>query len=128
MPIGMGQWWAPAILLMSLQNVRYMWEVELFSSRLEDVGTCKNAVSPTGGMAVPHLPGTMNSGAHNTVPGEHGKAMPPVGKTSFLQVPTSSSLEEINSTSHMYLTFCSDINSIAGAHHYPIPIGVGNKA
>ena len=41
---GMGQWWAPAILLMLSQNVRYMWEVELLSSRLEDVGTCKNAV------------------------------------------------------------------------------------
>ena len=41
--MGMGQWWAPAILLMSLQNVRYMWEVELLS-RLEDVGTCKNVV------------------------------------------------------------------------------------
>ena len=52
---------------MSLQNVRYMWEVELFSSRLEDVGTCKNVVSPTGGMVVPRLPGTVNSGAHNTV-------------------------------------------------------------
>ena len=54
--------------------------------------------------------------------------MPPVGKTTFLQVPTSSSLEESSSTSHMHLTFYSDINSIAGAHHYPIPIGVGNKA
>ena len=65
--MGMGQWWAPAILLMSLQNVRYMWEVELFSSRLEDVGICKNAVSPTGGMAVPHLSSMVNSDAHNTV-------------------------------------------------------------
>ena len=44
-----------------------MWEVELLSSRLEDVDTCKNAVSPTGGMALPHSPGTVNSGAHNTV-------------------------------------------------------------
>ena len=52
---------------MSLQNVRYMWEFELFSSRLEDVGTYKNVVSPTGGMAVPRLPGTVNYGAHNTV-------------------------------------------------------------
>ena len=57
----------PAILLMSLQNVRYMWEVELFSSRLEDVGTCKNVVLPTGGMALPRSPDTVNSGAHNTV-------------------------------------------------------------
>ena len=62
----MGQWWAPAILLMSLQNVRYMWEVELLS-RLEDVGTCKNVVLPTGGMALPNSPGMVNSGAHNTV-------------------------------------------------------------
>ena len=60
--------------------------------------------------------------------GEHGKAMPPVGETAFLQVPTSSSLEESSSTSHMYLTFYSDINSIVGVHHYPVPIGVGNKA
>ena len=44
-----------------------MWEVELLSSRLEDVGTCKNAVSSTGGMALPHSPGMVNSGAHNTV-------------------------------------------------------------
>ena len=54
--------------------------------------------------------------------------MPLVGETTFLQVPMPSSLEESSSTSHMYLTFCSDINSIAGAHHYPVPIGVGNKA
>ena len=56
-----------AILLMSLQNIRYMWEVELFSSRLEDVGTYKNVVSPTGVMAVPCLPGMVNYGTHNTV-------------------------------------------------------------
>ena len=55
------------ILLMSLQNVRYMWEVELLSSRLEDVGTCKNVVSLTRGMALPRSPDTVNSGAHNTV-------------------------------------------------------------
>ena len=40
----------------------------------------------------------------------------------------SSSLEESSSTSHMYLTFYSDINSIAGTHHCPIPVGVDNKA
>ena len=40
----------------------------------------------------------------------------------------SSSLEESGSTSHVYLTFCSDINSIAGTHHCPVPVGVGNKA
>ena len=55
------------ILLMSLQNVRYMWEVELLSSGLEDVDTCKKAILPTGGMALPHSPGMVNSGAHNTV-------------------------------------------------------------
>ena len=44
-----------------------MWEVELLSSRLEDVGTYKNIVSPTRGMAVPRSPGMVNSGAHNTV-------------------------------------------------------------
>ena len=52
---------------MSLQNVRYMWGVELLSSRLEDVGTYKNVVLPTGGMALPRSPGTVNSGAHNTI-------------------------------------------------------------
>ena len=52
---------------MSLQNVRYMWEVELLSLRLEDIGTCKNAVLPTGGMALPRSLGTVNSGAHNTI-------------------------------------------------------------
>ena len=63
-----------------------------------------------------------------TVLGECGKAMPPVGEIAFLQVPTSYSLEESSLASHMYLTFYSDINSIAGAHHCPIPIGMGNKA
>ena len=57
----------PAILLMSLQNVRYTWEVELLPLGLEDVSTCKNVVSPTGGMAFPRSPGTVNYGAHNTV-------------------------------------------------------------
>ena len=42
-------------------------QVELLSSRLEDVGTCKNVVLPTGGMALPRSPDTVNSGAHNTV-------------------------------------------------------------
>ena len=39
----------------------------MLSSRLEDVGTYKNAVPLTGGMALPYSPGTVNSGAHNTV-------------------------------------------------------------
>ena len=63
-----------------------------------------------------------------TIPGERGTTKPPVGETTFLQVPTSSSLEESSSTSHMYLTFYSDINSIVGTHYYLVPIGVGNKA
>ena len=67
----------------------------------------------------------VGAGIHRT--GERGKAMPPVGETAFLQVPTSSSLEESSSTSHMYLTFYSDINSVVGAYHYPLLIGMGNK-
>ena len=31
-------------------------------------------------------------------------------------------------TSHMHLTYYSDINSVVGAYHYPAPIGMGNKA
>ena len=64
----------------------------------------------------------------STIPGEYGKAMPPVGETIFLQVLTSSNLEESSSTSHMYLTFCSDINIIADPHHCPVLISVDNKA
>ena len=45
----------------------------------------------------------------------------------FLQVPTSAIPEEGNATSHMHLTFYSDINSIVGAYHYLVPTGVGNK-
>ena len=31
-------------------------------------------------------------------------------------------------TSRMHLTFYSDINSVVGAYHYLVPVGVGNKA
>ena len=31
-------------------------------------------------------------------------------------------------TSHVHLTFYSDINSVVGAYHYLVPAGVGNKA
>ena len=48
--------------------------------------------------------------------------------SSILQVPTSTLPEEDNTTSHVHLTFYSDINSVVGAYHYPILIGVGNKA
>ena len=36
--------------------------------------------------------------------------------------------EEDNATSHMHLAFYSDINNVVAAYHYPILIGVGNKA
>ena len=62
-----------------------------------------------------------------TVPGECGKVMPPVSETSFLQVPTSSNLEESSSTSHMPLTILQYINSVAVAYHLLVPDGVGNK-
>jgi len=35
---------------------------------------------------------------------------------------------EDNVTSHVHLTFYSDNNSVMGAYHYPILIGMGNKA
>ena len=28
----------------------------------------------------------------------------------------------------MHLTFYSDINSVVGAYHYLVPVGMGNKA
>ena len=31
-------------------------------------------------------------------------------------------------TSHVHLTFYSDINSVVGAYHHPVPVGMGNKA
>ena len=46
----------------------------------------------------------------------------------FLQVPTSTLPEEDNAISHVHLTFYSDIYSVVGVYHYPILIGVGNKA
>ena len=52
----------------------------------------------------------------------------PQASSSILQVPTSTLSEEDNVTSHVHLTFYSDINSVVGAYHYPILIGVGNKA
>ena len=54
-----------------------------------------------------------------TIPGTRGRA--PHIPTVFLQVPTSTLPEEDNTTSHVHLTFYSDINSIVGAyhHHYP---------
>ena len=37
---------------------------------------------------------------------------------SILQVPTSTLPEEANTTSHVHLTFFSDLNSIVGAYHW----------
>ena len=45
-----------------------------------------------------------------------------------MQVPTSAMPKEDNTTSHMCLTLNSSINSVAGAYHYLVPVGVGNKA
>ena len=45
-----------------------------------------------------------------------------------MQVPTSAIPKEDNTTSHMHLTFYSNINSVVGAYHYFVPISVGNKA
>ena len=52
----------------------------------------------------------------------------PLGIKQYLQVPTSTTPEKSNATSHMYLTFYSDINSVVGAYHYLVPAGMGNKA
>ena len=52
----------------------------------------------------------------------------PLGIKQYLQVPTSTIPEEVNTTSHMHLTFYSDINSIVGAYHYLVPASMGNKA
>ena len=45
-----------------------------------------------------------------------------------MQVPTSAKPEEGNATSHMHLTFYSDINSVVGAYHYLVPTDMGNEA
>ena len=52
----------------------------------------------------------------------------PLGIEHYLQVPTSTIPEEGNATSHMHLTFYSDINSVVAAYHYLVLAGVGNKA
>ena len=52
----------------------------------------------------------------------------PLGINNILQVPTSTIPKEGNATSHMHLTFYSDINSVVGAYHYLVPVDVGNKA
>ena len=52
----------------------------------------------------------------------------PLGINSILQVPTSTIPKEGNTTSHVHLTFYSDINSVVGAYHYLVPIGMGDKA
>ena len=54
-------------------------QVELLSSRLEDVGTYKNVVSPIEGMALPHSPDTVNSGAHNTIDAQRHMGVLPYG-------------------------------------------------
>ena len=64
-----------------------------------------------------------------TVPGERGETPHmPLGIKQYLQVSTSTIPEESSTTSHMHLTFYSDINSVVGAYHYLVPAGMGNKA
>ena len=46
---------------------------------------------------------------------------------SILQVPMSTLPEEAIATSHVHLTFYSNINSVVGAYHYPLLIGMGTK-
>ena len=41
-----------------------------------------------------------------------------------MQVPTSTLPKQDDVTSHVHLTS----NSVVGAYHRPIPVGVGNKA
>ena len=64
-----------------------------------------------------------------TVWGERGDTPhTPQGVKQYLQVPTSTLPEQGSTTSHMHLTFYSDINSIVGVYHYLVPTGMGNKA
>ena len=64
-----------------------------------------------------------------TVLGECGETPHmPLGIEQYLQVPTSTIPEEGITTSHMHLTFYSNINSVVGAYQYLVRIGVGNKA
>ena len=64
-----------------------------------------------------------------TVLGERGETpRMSLGIKQYLQVLTSTIPEEGNTTSHMHLTFYSDINSVVGAYHYLVPAGMGNKA
>ena len=51
----------------------------------------------------------------------------PLGIKQYLQVPTSTIPKEGSTTSHVHLTFYSDINSIVGAYHYLVPIGMGTR-
>ena len=62
------------------------------------------------------------------MPGKRGEAPHMPLASSILQVPTSTLPKEDNVTSHMHLTFYSDINSVVGTYHYPILIGMGSKA
>ena len=51
-----------------------------------------------------------------------------LGIKQYLQVPTSTIPEKGSTTSRVHLTFYSDSNSVVGAYHYLVPVGVGNKA
>ena len=52
----------------------------------------------------------------------------PLGIKQYLQVPTTTVPEKSSVTSRVHLTFYNDSNSIVGAYHYLVPVGVGNKA
>ena len=51
-----------------------------------------------------------------------------LGVKQYLQVPMSTVPEKGSKTSHVHLTFYNDSNSVVGAYHYLVPVGVGNKA
>ena len=52
----------------------------------------------------------------------------PLGIKQCLQVPTSTIPEKGSTTFCVHLTFYSDNNSVVGAYHYLVSVGVGNKA
>ena len=64
-----------------------------------------------------------------TVPGEHSETPHmPLGIKQYLQVPTSTIPEEGKHNLPHASDILQYINSVVGAYHYLIPIGMGNNA
>ena len=62
-----------------------------------------------------------------TVPSEQGKTPHmPLGINSIADTDICHT-KQYDGTSHMHLTYYSDINSVVGAYHHPVPTDVGNK-